>query len=887
MSPLRSLADGLRSLFRKKQVAQELDEELNGFLDMAAEEKMKQGMSRKDALRAVRLERGSLEVTKEVVRSADWESCLETLWQDLRFATRILTKNPVFTAVSVVTLALGIGASTAVFSIVDAVLLRALPYQGAERLVAIWCTEISQPGTKIFASYGDFEEFAAHSHSFEQLAAVTWARAGEILTWNGSPHEVVAIPASVTFFSLLGASAAQGRTFEPNDVQNGCTVVLAHSFWQMELGASPGIVGSALTLNGKPCSVVGVMPRGFEFYPKRTALWTLITADSQFRKAPFDSVVGIFGRLKSGVGMADAERELVGLHQRVIQQSPAGSWVAQIAPIVRDLREQFTWLAGRNLRAALIVLFIAVSLLLFIACLNVANLLLGRCVDRHRELAVRAALGSGRSRLVRQLFTESMLLATLGTLVGIVIAAAGVRYFNSTNPVELPPGNPVAINLQVLGFAILLTTLTGLLFGLLPAWRASQVDLNEILKEAGRSTTGGKQHANQFLVVGQVALSMVLLAGAALMIESIVRLGSVPLGFSPERLLTAEVSLPPSAYSELRERSAFYQKLITNLGARPGIQGFALCSALPPYNGGQSSELAVAGKAPAEDLEGADRIEISSDYFRVLGIPLLEGREFDSRDREASLPVAIVNSEMVRRYFSKEDAVGQQIKLGKPEDKVPWLTIIGVVGNEKRTIVYQEMGYIDPALVYLPLKQASSTAMGLVMRVGRKSLVSGAMLQWEVSQLDRNVPIFDVQTMSERYSEILAQPRFRANLMGILAGLTLLLTAIGLYGVLAQIVSHRTHEIGIRVALGASRPELLRLVAGNGMRMTFAGVSLGIVAALGLTRLLTGLLFGVKPTDAVTFVSVAILLSVVAMLASYIPARRAMRVHPMVALRYE
>src|SRR5437899_3454404 len=327
------------------------------------------------------------------------------LLQDVRYALRMLRKSPGFTAVAVLTLALGIGANTAIFSIVDAVLLRPLPYRDAERLVAIWCSEIGQPGSKIFASYRDFEEFKARNHSFEALEALTWARAGEILTWRGSPHQVVSIPASVGFFSLLGIPAAQGRTFAPEDIHNGCTVVLAHSFWQNELASAQGIVGNTLTLSGKPCFVAGIMPKGFEFYPKQTSLWTLITPYSQFSEKRFDSVVGIFARLKPGVGMAIAEAELVDLQQRVVKESPAGSWVAQITPIVRDLREQFTWMAGRNLRAALLILSAAVTLLLLIACLNVTNLLLGQCVERQRELAVRSALGSGRSRLVRQLFT--------------------------------------------------------------------------------------------------------------------------------------------------------------------------------------------------------------------------------------------------------------------------------------------------------------------------------------------------------------------------------------------------------------------------------------------------------------------------------------------------
>jgi predicted permease len=800
----------------------------------------------------------------------------------------MLRKSPRFTVMALITLALGIGTSTAVFSVVDAILLRALPYKAAERLVVVWCTEIRQPGTRIFAPYRDFEEFKAHNHSFEELAALTWARAGEILTWRGSPHEVLSIPASAEFFSVLGIPAAEGRTFGPEDFQNGCTVVLAHSFWQTELAAATGIVGSTLTLSGKSCAVVGVMPRSFEFYPKQTSLWTLITPQSQFAKEPFDSVVGIFGRLRPGVSMARAETELVDLHQRVIKESPAGSWVAQIAPIVRDLREQFTWLAGRNLRMALLVLFAAVELVLLIACLNVANLLLGRSTERHRELAVRAALGSGRSRLVRQLFTESMLLAALGTLLGVLFAVAGVRYFNSANLVELPPGNHVTINLHVLGFAILLTTATGLLFGLLPALRGSRIDLNELLKQSGRSLIqAGGHHARQFLVVSQVALSIILLAGAGLLIESIVRLASVPLGFRSDHLLTAEVALPSQAYSKLNERSNLYEKLIAKLSVLPSVEGVALCSALPPYNGGGSSELAVAGMAPIENLEAVNRVEITSDYFRVLGVPFLQGRPFGSGDRDGAQPVAIANDQMVRRYFPKEDPIGKQIKLGKPDDKLPWLTIIGVVGNEKRTVVYQEMGYIEPALVYLPMSQAAGTSITVVMRSAGEPLALSRLLQVETSSLDSNIPVYGVRTMTQRYSEFLAHPRFRAILMGILAGLTLFLAAIGIYGVLAQLVSQRTQEIGIRLALGAEPRQVFGLVLREGMRMAGTGVVMGLVGAFGLTRFISTMLYGVGPTDLFVFIAVTIALISVALFACYVPARHAMRVPPMVALRYE
>jgi predicted permease len=487
------------------------------------------------------------------------------------------------------------------------------------------------------------------------------------------------------------------------------------------------------------------------------------------------------------------------------------------------------------------------------------------------------------------LLVESMLLASVGAVAGVLLALTGVRYFNSANPVELPPGNPITVNLHVLGFTTFLATVTGLFFGLVPAWSASQIDLNEVLKQSGRSVTQGKgHHASKLLVVGQVMLSMILLAGAGLLIESIVRLDSVPLGFRSDHLVTARVALPPGAYSEATQRVTFYGRLIENLAALPGVEGVALCSSLPPYDGGGSSELAIAGKAAIENLEAVNIANISAAYFRVLGIPLLRGREFDSREREKSPRVAIVNEEMSRRYFPKEDPVGRQIKLGNADDRVPWLTIAGVVGNEKRTVVYREMGYVEPALVYLPVEQAASTSsIGLVTRVAGNPLLLSPMLLSVVSHLDSGVPVYDIRTMTDRYSEFLAHPRFRAIIMGILAALTLLLAAIGIYGVLAQLVSQRTQEIGVRLALGARPADVFGLVLREGMKMTVVGVAIGLLGAFGLTRLMSTMLYGVRATDPLVFIGVATLLTLVALSACYVPARRTMRVDPMVALRYE
>ena len=808
------------------------------------------------------------------------------LFHDVRIGLRLLRKSPGFTMVAVLTLTLGIGASTTVFSVVDAVLVKALPYRDANRLVAVWDTESAHPGSEVFAPYSDFEEFRNHNHSFAAIGALTWAVPGEILTWRNSPHQVVAIPTTADFFSLLGVPADLGSTFGPEDVEHGCSVVLSHSFWQSELGAPKDIVGSALVLSDKPCTVVGVMPRGFTFYPKQTSLWTLITPDSKFVREPLHSVVGIFGRLKPGITRAAAERELIGLHQHVIQQSPAASWVAQVVPIVRDLRQQFTWLAGRNLRTALLLLSAAVVLLLLIACLNVANLLLARCVDRQRELAVRAALGSGRSRLVRYLFTESTLIAVAGALFGILLTLLGVRYFNAASLIELPAGNAVTVDLHLLGFAVLLTAATGLLCGLIPAWRVSHLDINEALKSS-QSNIVERRPTSHFLVIGQAVLSMIVLAVAGLTIESILRLDSVPLGFRPDQVIAAQVSLPPAAYPKLSQRSAFYQQVLARISVLPGIEGSALCSGLAPYNGGASSPLTISGKVSGDDLEAVNQLQISGDYFHVVGLQLIHGRLFDAHDREESQLVAIVNDQLARKYFPGDDPIGHQIKLGRLEDKDPWLTIVGEVSSEKRTSVYLEMGYVEPALVYLPVDQDANATMGLVIRSAAKPLSLGPALQREISSIDPRVPVYDISTMRERYSEFLAHPRFRAVLMGILAGLTLLLAAAGFYSLLAELVSQRTREIGIRMALGAQRRQVLRMIVFRGARLAVAGVFAGAAAGVLLTRTMSSLLYGVGADDPWVFGSAAVLLITVALLACYIPARRAARVDPMVALRYE
>jgi putative ABC transport system permease protein len=813
----------------------------------------------------------------------------ETLCQDAHYGWRQLKRRPGFTAVAVVTLALGIGANTAIFSILDAVLLRPLPYKDSDRLVAVWSTEIRHPESKLFSSYRDFEEWKARSRNFDQLEACTWATGGQAMTWHGTSQNVLAIPATQGFFSLLGTRAALGRTFEPADLEEGCIVVLAHDLWRNRLGGPSDIVGKSLVLDGKSCKVAGIMPPGFDFYPKQTSMWTLITPESDFGRHPIDKAVGVFGRLITGMPKDRAVAELAALHQRVVQEAPAGSWVTEVVPVIYDLQEEFTWLAGRNLRTALLVLLAAVLFVLLIACVNVASLLLGRCSERTRELAVRTSLGCSRARLIRQLLTESLLLSFLGAGSGIILAAAAVRYFRATNPIELPPGNPVSVNVQVLGFTAMLAVLTGLLFGLFPAWRASRLNLNQALKEAGRGVAqGALSHlTGKLFVVAQVALSLVLLAPAGLLIESIARLGSAPLGFKTDHLLTASIDLPAAAFSQPTERAQFYSRLTSNLGTLPGVKGIALMSALPFYGTGEYSVSMRGGPSPSSEVGDAGPAEVTDDYFRVLGIPLIQGREFDSRDREDSLPVTIVNEALAREYFPHTGPLGRQIKLGMPDGKGPWLTIVGVVGDVKHNIVYKEMGYVEAPVAFRPLTQASGSSMFLAIRTAGSPLYLSSILQRQVSALEVNMLVSDVRTMDERVSGLLAHPRFRAILLGIFACLALTLAPIGIYGVLAQAVSQRTHEIGIRMALGAERHSLLWLIVRQGTVLALAGVGAGLLVALALTRYLAGMLYGVRPTDPVTFAAVSALLVTVAVVASYVPARRASRVDPTVALRNE
>ena len=871
----------------RRRIYSDISEEIRQHLDEKVEALISAGMDRDEAeLRALR-EFGNLTLLEQHSREAWQAPWIESLLQDVRFAIRMLLRRPAFALIAVLILALGIGANSAMFSIVSAVLLKPLPYKDSNRLVVVWQSSDQHRSTgEWFDTYREFEVWQQYSHSFEQLAALSWATASQSFTWQGKARSALAIPTSADFFSMLGIGAEQGRTFAQSDLGRGCTVVLSHAFWQNDLGAPADLVGKSAAIDQRACQIVGIMPRGFSFYPTQTALWTLITPDSPYSKDPWKSGTGVFGRLKPGVSRQAAESELAALQRNALPEAPPSLALPRAVPVVLDLQSEFTWLAGRNLRTALIVLLGAVFMVLLIACVNVANLLLGQATDRQRELAIRTSLGSGRMRLIRQLMTENLILSSAGASVGILLAYVAVALFRAANPVELPPGNPVQLDWQVLAFTVVLSGLTVLLFGFIPAWNASRIDPNQALKETGQiASHQSRSRMGSAFVVAEVALSLILLSGAALLIQSLARLASTPLGFRTDHLLTGTIQLPPTKYRTLDEKLQVFNKLGIEAATIPGVESLSLASSF--YLGG-SNQISVENiPAPSETASQnvAEEI-IDSNFLSTLEIPLLRGRAFGTQDRNNTLPVAIVNQALADEYFPNDDPVGRRIKLGRPEDGTrPWLTIVGVDGNVRTTTVFQEMGYVTPPAVYRPFVQQPSNSASMLLRTQSNPRNFQNLLQEKVAAVDADIVLADVKTMEDRLSDLRSQPRFRTILLTVLAALALTLAMLGIYALLTQFVLRRTREIGIRMALGASRGSIAQLILMRAFALVLIGLSLGFAASLLLRQAVSALLYGVKAGDPLTMGEVCILLFAVSAVASYIPARRATRIDPMRTIR--
>ena len=809
---------------------------------------------------------------------------METLWQDVRYGARMLVKRPGFTVTAVLVLALGIGANTAIFSAVHAILLRPLPYRDADRIVVPASTKPAENIERASVSYPDFLDWRNEREVFEHVAVYRPAQYD--LTGAGEPERISAAIVSEDYFAVMGAPPVLGRTFQPEDYQEiPRASVLSYGLWQRHFGANPQAVGQEIEVNGVSRTIVGVMPPDSQ-WPDDAELWLPLSfsasSPAEWAMRRDNMVWYAVARLRAGATLEQARAVLGTIARRIEQEDPASrrGWGAT----AYTLRE---WIVGSTLRQTLLVLLGAVGFVLLIACVNIANLLLARGAAREREIAIRTALGAGRFRLIRQFLVESLLLGLLGGGFGLLLAFWGIDLLVALAPDDIPRLQETAINAPVLAFVVTISLLTATAFGIIPALHATRVDLNESLKEGGRGSTGGAKgkRARHALVISEVALSMVLLVGAGLLIRSFTLLQQVDPGLNVDGLITFNISLPRARYPESAQVTNFYDRALERIRALPGVESAAATSALPLGGGGFYLGRVFLGETHPEPPAGPDYPAqwntISNDYFRVLGTPLLRGRAFDERDTSASIPVTIINETMARRMFPNQDPIGQRIRSWRDENILR--EIVGVVSDVR---YFGRDDELRP-LVYVPLTQDTNRALMLAVRTtGEPPQLIGSLRE-AIWSLDGNLAVADAQTMRQILDESVARPRFNMMLLGIFAAVAMILAAIGLYGILAYAVAQRTHEIGIRIALGAGRRDVLRLVVGQGLKLALAGLGIGLVAAFALTRVMSSLLYGISATDPLTFIGVALLLAAVALLASYIPARRATKVDPMIALRYE
>ncbi|HEX8144776.1 MAG TPA: ABC transporter permease [Pyrinomonadaceae bacterium] len=811
---------------------------------------------------------------------------MRTVLQDVRYGFRMLAKRPGFTVVAVLALALGIGANTAIFSVVNAVLLRPLSFKEPERLVAVWETNAQAEGearTRNEVALGNFLDWRAQNRVFEQLGALVYASAN--LSGVAEPERVQGAVVTTNLFQLLGAQPLMGRAFLPEEEQvtSPRAVIISHGLWQRRFGADPALLGKTLTLNGNQTTVVGIMPPGFQLqFPTsmQVDMWLPLRIDPKDagRKAHY---LYVLGRLKQGVSMAQAQAGMNAIVGQLQEQYPETN--ADRGANLVSLHKQ---LVG-NVEPYLYVLFGAVGFVLLIACANVANLLLARVNARHKEVAIRIALGAGRWRLVRQLLTESLMLAAIGGLLGLLVAYWGVDLLVALSPPDVPRLGEIGLHGPVFAWTLLVSLLTGLLFGIAPALQASKPDLNEALKESGGRSTGGTGHSRlrNLLVVSEIALALVLLVGAGLLIRSFMRLQQVSPGFEPKNLLTLNISLPRQKYREEQQANLFFEQLFQRIGAVPGVEAVGGIDPLPLSDSNETTGILLESQpalAPADRPEVGSRT-ITPGYFQTLRIPVLKGRPFTGQDREDAPRTVIINDALARRFWPNEEPIGKRLGFEDDEGKQEWREIVGVVGDVK----HERLDAEAKPEVYLPYSQSPRNFMTLVVRTSSEPAGMIGAIRDQVLALDRDQPVFGIRTMEQRLSKSVAQSRFVMMLLAVFSGLALVLAAVGVYGVMAYSVTQRTHEIGIRMALGAQTGDVLRMVVGQGMTLACVGVAIGLLAAFALRRVMSGLLYGVGATDPVTFIGVSLLLAGVAFVACLIPARRAARVDPMVALRYE
>jgi predicted permease len=881
----------LRALLGREAILRDIDEELRLHIEMETESNVRRGMSHSEAKRAALLSFGNYDGARDAAYGVRGGGLMETLLQDIRYGARVLARHKGFTAVAVITLALGIGANTAIFSVVNELLLRPLPYRDAERVVMLW--EVTPEGRhQNTTSRKNFLAWREQSKSFETIAAFSDQRAN--LTGAGDPEEVSTQMASSGLFNVLGVDAVVGRTFTKDDIEPGAprVAVLGYGLWQRRFGGDRGVVGRPITLSGEPYTVIGVVPANFQWHirsrsgtGKPAEVWTLLTMPASQADAVgawHGRFLSVVGRLKPGVSREQADAELKTIEARISEDDPQYS--KGYSAEVIHVREQ---LVG-NVRPALWLLLGAVGFVLLIACANVANLLLARAASREKEIALRTALGARRTRIVRQLLTESLLLALLGGLGGLALAWWGIQALVAISPRDLVNLQSVGLNLTVLWWTLAVVVVTGILFGFVPALEATRVDLNDTLKEGGKGASGQRARSRGLrgaLVVAEVALALVLLVGAGLLVKSFARMRNIETGFRTDNILTMVVRLPEAKYNEDPKVVGFFRQTLERVRAIPGVRSVGIVNYLPLYGGlGSATGFAVEGRpAPPPGEEPSTNVRVSdAGYFGTIGIPVLRGRNFTEVEDAQARHVVIVSESFARKYFPGEDPVGKRVAVEMFDKPTP-TEIVGVVGDVR----YDSLTDAAEPTVYFPHPELTYSFMTLVIHADGDPTQLTPAIRREISGIDPDQPISDVRTMTQVMAETVGRARFSTLLFGIFAGLATLLAAVGIFGVMNYSVTLRTREIGLRMALGAQPARVLVLVLRQGLVLTLVGVGLGLAVSLALTRVMSSLLFGVDATDPATFAAIVPLLTTVSLIACYIPARRATRIDPLVALRYE